>query len=91
MVYEENMDNYSQIHQLRVERETRKVLRLASWDVKEKFRATLETHSVEYKKAEEDEMKAKKAIEWFNDVCQRVQTIKTDTLITDNKNKVTTI
>ncbi|EIM19351.1 hypothetical protein WALSEDRAFT_34123 [Wallemia mellicola CBS 633.66] len=69
-------DNYSEIHQLRVERETRKVLRLASWDVKEKFRATLETHATECQRAEQGEAKAKRAIEWFENVCNKVEGLR---------------
>ncbi|TIA81118.1 hypothetical protein E3P98_02227 [Wallemia ichthyophaga] len=69
-------DNYNEVHQVRVERETRKVLRLASWDVKEKFRATLETHAAECQRAEQGEAKAKKAIEWFDSVCMKVEGLR---------------
>ncbi|KZT11784.1 uncharacterized protein LAESUDRAFT_808763 [Laetiporus sulphureus 93-53] len=53
------------VHALRVSRETRKVLRLASWDLKERFRAAMEEKGREVHGAEEMERKAQKAVEWF--------------------------
>ncbi|KAF8589076.1 hypothetical protein K439DRAFT_462900 [Ramaria rubella] len=58
-------------HAIRVTRETRKVLRLASWDLKERFRAAMDEREKEVKGAEEQEKKAAKAFEWFTDVKRR--------------------
>ncbi|KAF9046632.1 hypothetical protein BJ165DRAFT_1527708 [Panaeolus papilionaceus] len=65
-------------HALRVSRETRKVLRLASWDLRERFRGALEERSKEVKGAEETERKAVRAKEWFASVGERTNTIRAD-------------
>lgn len=62
---------YVNAHALRVARETRKVLRMASWDLKERFRVALDEHSKEANNAEELERKSRKALEWFTDVQKR--------------------
>ena len=49
----------------RVGRETRKVLRLAAWDLRERFRNAMEESGREVKGAEELEKKAGKAVEFF--------------------------
>jgi len=48
-----------------VSRETREVLRLASWDLIGRFRAAMEESSKEVKGAEEVEKKVVRAKEWF--------------------------
>lgn len=60
----------------RVARETRKVLRLASWDLKERFRAAFEERSREVMGAEEMERRAVRAKEWFATVGQRTADIR---------------
>lgn len=55
-------------HSIRISRETRKVLRLASWDLRERFRAAMDERSKEVKIAEELARKAGKAFEFFNGV-----------------------
>jgi mitofusin len=55
----------------RVSRETRKVLRIVSWDLKERFRIAMDNRVKEVKTAEDIEMKAGKALEWFTDVVRR--------------------
>ncbi|KAH9831390.1 uncharacterized protein C8Q71DRAFT_782287 [Rhodofomes roseus] len=50
---------------IRVSRETRKVLRLASWDLKECFRTAMDEKNREVQGAEDVERKAKKALEYF--------------------------
>lgn len=58
-------------HGARVGRETRKVLRLASWDQKERFRSAMEERDKFVRGAEETEKKANKALEWFKEVDNR--------------------
>ncbi|KAF8523671.1 hypothetical protein JB92DRAFT_2883804 [Gautieria morchelliformis] len=62
---------YVNAHATRVSRETRKVLRLASWDLRERFRVAMDERGKEVKCAEELERKAGKALEWFTDVGKR--------------------
>ncbi|GJJ15497.1 hypothetical protein Clacol_009775 [Clathrus columnatus] len=68
---------YVNAHSLRVARETRKVLRMASWDLKERFRVALDEHSKEANNAEELERKANSALEWFKDVQKRTSETRT--------------
>ncbi|CAA7258831.1 unnamed protein product [Cyclocybe aegerita] len=65
-------------HAGRISRETRKVLRLASWDLKERFRGAMEERSREVKGAEEMEKKALRAKEWFTGVGEKTATIRQD-------------
>jgi mitofusin len=60
----------------RVARETRKVLRLAAWDLKERFRVAFEERSREVMGAEEMERRALRAKEWFATVGQRAADIR---------------
>jgi mitofusin len=60
----------------RVARETRKVLRLAAWDLKERFRVAFEERSREVMGAEEMERRAVRAKEWFATVGQRTAGIR---------------
>jgi mitofusin len=61
-------ETFTNAHSIRVSRETRKVLRLASWDLRERFRAAMEERGKEVKGAEEMEKKARKAMEYFHGV-----------------------
>ncbi|KAI0629816.1 hypothetical protein C8Q77DRAFT_1201214 [Trametes polyzona] len=63
-------------HAARVSRETRKVLRLASWDLKERFRAAMDEHGREVHGAEEMERRAQKALEWFREVERRAGDVR---------------
>ncbi|KAJ6518644.1 hypothetical protein C8R45DRAFT_851039 [Mycena sanguinolenta] len=63
-------------HVVRVGRETRKVLRLASWDLRERFRGAMEERGKEVKNAEEGEKRALKAQEWFDSVGSRVDEVR---------------
>jgi mitofusin len=65
-------------HAGRVSRETRKVLRLASWDLRERFRTALEENDKEVKNAEEMEKRAKRALEYFRDVEAKTCVIRDD-------------
>lgn len=55
-------------HAGRVSRETRKVLRYASWDLRERFRTAMEARGKEVQNAEELEKKARKALDYFHGV-----------------------
>lgn len=63
-------------HAGRISRETRKVLRLASWDLRERFRAAMDERGKEVKGAEEMEKKARKALEYFLDVEKKTGDIR---------------
>ncbi|KAJ7245141.1 hypothetical protein B0H12DRAFT_1187679 [Mycena haematopus] len=63
-------------HVVRIGRETRKVLRLASWDLRERFRGAMEERGKEVKNAEEGEKRALKAQEWFGSVGSRVGEVR---------------
>lgn len=69
--------NFVDTHAARVGRETRKVLRLASWDLKERYRGALEERTREVTGAEQKEKRASKAKEWFSNVSQRTVKIRT--------------
>lgn len=63
-------------HAQRIQKETRKVMRLAAWDSKEKFRMALEERSKEVKGAEESEARATKALVWFDEVDMRTEAVR---------------
>lgn len=65
-------------HAGRISRETRKVLRLASWDLRERFRAAMDERGKEVKGAEEMEKKSRKALEYFLDVEKKTTGIRDD-------------
>ncbi|KDR82442.1 hypothetical protein GALMADRAFT_237766 [Galerina marginata CBS 339.88] len=65
-------------HAARVSRETRKVLRLASWDLRERFRGAMEERSKEVKGAEEMEKRSLRAKEWFGGVGEKTAKIRED-------------
>ncbi|EKM79171.1 hypothetical protein AGABI1DRAFT_120610, partial [Agaricus bisporus var. burnettii JB137-S8] len=60
----------------RIGKETRKVLRLASWDLRERFKGALEERGKEVKGAEEVEGRARKAKEWFESVVKRTREVR---------------
>ncbi|EGN98163.1 hypothetical protein SERLA73DRAFT_91399 [Serpula lacrymans var. lacrymans S7.3] len=65
-------------HAGRVSRETRKVLRLASWDLKERFRVAMDERGKEVKNAEDMERKARKALEYFHGVEKQTGEVRGD-------------
>ena len=71
-------NNYTDMQSARLQREARKVVRLASWDLRERFRAALEEKNKIVKQSEEDEKHAGQALEYFTDVHARVDDIKKD-------------
>ncbi|KAJ3575861.1 hypothetical protein NP233_g803 [Leucocoprinus birnbaumii] len=60
----------------RVEKETRKVLRMVSWDLRERFRGALEERQKEVKGCEEVERRAEGAMKWFERVGERVEEVR---------------
>ncbi|KAJ3500218.1 hypothetical protein NMY22_g19332 [Coprinellus aureogranulatus] len=69
-------------HATRVGKETRKVLRLAGWDLRQRFRDTMEQSTKEVKSAEDAERKAKKASEWFGDIAAKAVDVKEKAVLT---------
>ena len=69
---------YVDVHAARVGRETRKVLRLASWDLKERFRGAMDERVREVNGAEEMERKARRASEWFEEIGKRSEGVRVD-------------
>lgn len=69
---------YTDMQSARLQREARKVVRLASWDLRERFRAALEEKNKIVKQSEEDEKHAGQALEYFVGVQARVDDIKKD-------------
>lgn len=63
-------------HALRVQKETRKVMRLAGWDSKEKFRMAMEDTSKQVRGAEESKVRANQAIEKFDDFDTRTDAVR---------------
>lgn len=63
-------------HAERISRETRKVLRLASWDLRERFRNAMEERAKEVKGAEETEKRGLRAKQWFGDVTEKAGEIR---------------
>lgn len=68
-------------HAARVSRETRKVLRLASWDLRETFRAALEDRGREVQGAEGSERRAKIALEQFAKFEQRAHGVRESVVV----------
>ncbi|KAK7030625.1 transmembrane GTPase [Favolaschia claudopus] len=73
---EDDEKQWESQHVVRIGRETRKVLRLASWDLRERFRGAMEERGKEVKNAEEGEKRALKAQEWFGSVGDRVGEVR---------------
>ena len=55
----------------RVGRETRKVLRLASWDLKQRITTTIDERAKEVRTAEDVERTSKRAMDWFGQAKER--------------------
>ena len=69
-------ETYVDAHSGRISRETRKVLRLASWDLREKFRGAMEERGKEVKAAEEVVKRSVRAKEWFGDIGRRTEIVR---------------
>lgn len=70
-------------HQRRLSREVRKVLRLAGWDLQERFRVALAERRGVVERLEGQEKKSEEALTWFGqtrekvgEVCQRVRDVE---------------
>jgi mitofusin len=64
--------SFSTAHSDRIARETRKVLRLAGWDLRERFRSALEKSANERKEVEATVDKAEHALTWLGDFLVKV-------------------
>jgi mitofusin 2 len=65
---EEGDQTWVDEHAARIERETRKVLRLAAWDQKEKFKAATDENEKVVRGAEDMKERANNALEWFGKI-----------------------
>lgn len=72
----EPVRGFVEVQAERVERETRKVLRLASWDVRERFRTAFDEHSKEAHEAETSRSKAEGALKGFREFEKRAGEVK---------------
>ncbi|KAJ3476663.1 hypothetical protein NLI96_g11008 [Meripilus lineatus] len=63
-------------HAERISRETRKVLRLASWDLRGRFKTAMDERGKEVKSAEDVERKAKRAVEKFREIKRRAGEVR---------------
>ena len=66
---------------IRVSRETRKVLRLAAWDLRERYRGVLDERAREVQGAEEIERKATKAIDAFDSIGKRTGEVRESVML----------
>jgi len=73
---EEGEESWVDEHSIRIARETRKVLRLVSWDLKERFRGAMEASGKEVKGAEEAIKIAAAAGEFLDDVVKRTENVR---------------
>lgn len=71
-------DTFIDIHSARISRETRKVLRLASWDLRGRFTSAMQERTEEVQKAEESQKRAIRAAEWFGDIATKTTDIRVD-------------
>lgn len=60
----------------RISREVRKVMRLAAWDLRERFRSALDARGEIVRQSEETARQASRALEWFTEVESRVDQIR---------------
>lgn len=67
---------FHQAEAQRIGREVRKVMRLAAWDLRERFRGALESRTEIVRENEEAARRASGAIEWFAQVDSRVEAIR---------------
>lgn len=65
-------------HSARVSRETRKVLRLAAYQQRERFHQTMENSAKEVEGAEKLEKQAEKALKWFDEVQARTGNVRVE-------------
>ncbi|KAJ3997937.1 transmembrane GTPase fzo1 [Lentinula boryana] len=63
-------------HTFRISRETRKVLRLASWDLRGRFNGAMEERGKEVQAKEEIAKRATRAMEWFGELGRKSEEIR---------------
>lgn len=78
MLLRNSSNVFATIHSMRTMREVRKVLRLASWDIQEKFRVAISQHRANVSKAEAQEKLADKAVEWLSQTAARSAAIQSE-------------
>ena len=64
-------EDWVEVNAQRVGRETRKVLRMASWDLKQRYATAIDERAKEVKIAEDVERKSKTAFDWFEKARER--------------------
>lgn len=74
----EEEETFVDAHAVRISREARKVLRLASWDLRGRFKGALDERGRDVKGAEESEKKASKAVEKFKEIERRAGEVRAD-------------
>lgn len=67
---------FAEYHSKRMGQESRKVMRLISWDAKERFRGALNQRMDAVKEGEKVERKAKEALDFFGGIEHKVGTIR---------------
>ena len=75
---EQGSGTYTDVQSARLQREARKVVRLASWDLRERFRAALEEKNKIVRQSEQEEKQASQALDFFVGVHAQVDGIKKD-------------
>ncbi|WVN87747.1 uncharacterized protein L203_102942 [Cryptococcus depauperatus CBS 7841] len=73
---DESLFSFSDAQSARISKEVRKVMRLASWDLKERFRAAVDARGEIVKESEETARRANRALKWFEEVEKRVDEIR---------------
>lgn len=68
---------FATMHGMRTTREVRKVLRLASWDIQEKFRVAIAQRRADVQKAEAQEKLASAALAWLTETAARSASVQT--------------
>lgn len=76
MLQRHSKNVFATMHGMRVNREVRKVLRLASWDIQEKFRIVITQRRADVQKAESQEKQAEMALEWLLQTASRCVSVQ---------------
>ncbi|EJU03019.1 hypothetical protein DACRYDRAFT_21374 [Dacryopinax primogenitus] len=68
--------SFAPAHAHRISKETRKVMRLAAWDLRERFRQAVDERASEVKNWEEIERVAQRAVEWLEECGRRAEEVR---------------
>lgn len=68
---------YADVEADRISKESRKVLRLASWELREQFRKAFEKSQQECASVEDQRVKSQHALEWLENFVQQLDQQKT--------------